>query len=109
MASVQDALEIAMVIWGTAFHCDPQLLSANLGGSKPQGVLPHFKLPRDILSIVGPTHERGHGLRYVVVHGAEPFSGVANATQGRAAGKIRGLKPTATFGAPLRDGRPASV
>jgi hypothetical protein len=26
------------------------------------------------------------------------FSGVANATQGRAAGKIRGLKPTTTFG-----------
>jgi hypothetical protein len=47
-----------MVIWGSAFHCDPQLLSANLGGSKPQGVLPHFKLPPDILSIVGPTFSR---------------------------------------------------
>jgi hypothetical protein len=39
VASLQDAHGTAMVIWGSAFHCDPQLISANLDGSKPEEIV----------------------------------------------------------------------
>jgi hypothetical protein len=39
VASIPDAFEFGMVIWGSAFHCDPQLVSANLDGSKPEEIV----------------------------------------------------------------------